>query len=250
MVRKFNDRTGESNTNNYGSKMTIIKYDGANDIIVEFENGYRKQTSYNSFKEGVVKTPYDKTVHGTGYVGEGNYQIYDKDNKSKKTKSYEVWSSMIRRCYSEEFQRKHPSYVDCTVCLEWHNYQIFSDWFQSNYYEIEGEQMNLDKDILIKGNKIYNPESSIFVPKKINSLFPKVDARRGSTPIGVQFIYNTYRAYSSNQYLGTYSTSEEAFIAYKRYKENVIKDVANEYMGKIPLKLYYALMTYEVEITD
>ena len=54
--------------------------------------------------------------------------------------------------------------------------------------------------------------------------------------------------------LGTYTTKEEAFQAYKKYKEKVIKEVIDSYEGKIPEPFYSrlkeAMYNYEVEIDD
>ena len=51
-------------------------------------------------------------------------------------------------------------------------------------------------------------------------------------------------------FLGHYNTPEEAFQAYKQFKENYIKQVADEYKELIPEKLYNAMYEYEVEIED
>ena len=120
--------------------------------------------------------------------------------------------------------------------------------------------MCLDKDILCKGNKIYSRETCIFVPQRINTLFVKSDKTRGKNPIGVSDLPSgKYEVMCSNGYgktirLGTYSTEEEAFQAYKEYKENLIKEVIDSYEGKIPepfySKLKVAMYNYEVEITD
>ena len=133
-------------------------------------------------------------------------------------------------------------------------------WIEENYYEVSGEQMCLDKDILCKGNKVYSRETCIFVPQRINTLFVKRDNDRGKDPIGVdQLPSGNYQAYCNNGYgktiyLGTYSTKEEAFRVYKKYKEKVIKEVIDSYKGKIPEPYYSQLRKvmydYEVEITD
>ena len=134
------------------------------------------------------------------------------------------------------------------------------EWIEENYYEIPGEQMCLDKDILCKGNKVYSGETCIFVPQRINKLFTKSDRSRGKDPIGVtpresgnyQVFCN--KGYGKNVCLGTYSTEEEAFQVYKQYKEKVIKEVIDSYKGKIPEPHYSRLKTamynYEVEIYD
>ena len=115
--------------------------------------------------------------------------------------------------------------------------------------------MELDKDILNKGNKVYSPDTCVYVPQSINSLFTKSDKVRGEYPIGVykqkdKYVAQLNKGNGKQIYLGSYSTPEEAFQAYKQAKEEYIKEVANEYKDKIPYRLYEALMNYEVEIDD
>ena len=50
--------------------------------------------------------------------------------------------------------------------------------------------------------------------------------------------------------LGYYITAEEAFYAYKQAKEAHIKEVANKWKDQIDIRVYEALMKYEVEIMD
>jgi hypothetical protein len=137
-------------------------------------------------------------------------------------------------------------------------YKNFKEWYKENWYEIEGERMALDKDILYKGNKIYSPENCIFVPQRINSLFVKNDRRRGELPIGVNYNKkrNKYRAQCNylsygNVTLGSYDDPKEAFYkGYKPFKEKYIKEIADEYKDKIPQQLYDAMYNWVVEITD
>jgi hypothetical protein len=248
-------RLGETKLNNYGSRMTIIEYTQCNDIMVQFEKGEPIHTTWHHFKNGKVKSPYDRTVYGIGYLGEGVYNV--SENK-KSIPRYKTWQSMLSRCYVNAYQEKHPSYVGCRVDERWYNYQLFSQWYDENYYEVEGENMQLDKDILIKGNKIYSPETCVFVPQTINSLFLKHQSVRGELPIGVINHRNgngKYRVacsnpYTGQKYIGKYDTIEEAFYAYKVHKEQVIKLVANNHKDKIPVNLYNVMMGYEVEIND
>lgn len=165
---------------------------------------------------------------------------------------------MLRRCYSAKYQATRPTYIGCSVCEEWLNFQNFAKWYDDNYYEVESNSkrgMNLDKDILNKGNKIYCPEFCVFVPDRVNLLFIKVDAIRGNLPIGVnKESKNKYSSHYSNgnkqEQLGLFNTPEEAFNAYKIHKEAFIKYVANEYKNIIPERLYNGLYRYEVYITD
>lgn len=248
---------GEHNFNNFGSKIEITDCRKYSDIDVYFEdyNWTYYNTNYNSFKNGELKCPYEKRVFNKGYLGEGNFKVKE-DNII--TKEYNHWHEMIKRCYSDNFHIKNPTYIDCETIEEWHNFQNFGKWMDNNYYEIDGELMCLDKDILHKGNKIYSPENCIFVPKRINNLFIKSDKARGNYPIGCTYHKRDNKidvwcnTIEKRIYLGRFNPNqiEEAFQTYKEFKERYIKEVADEYRHYIPNKLYEALYDYKVEITD
>jgi hypothetical protein len=72
----------------------------------------------------------------------------------EQTIQYETWAGMLKRCYGSNYQEKQPSYIGCTVCEEWLDYQNFYDWYNANFYTVNGERVHLDKDILNKGNKV------------------------------------------------------------------------------------------------
>ena len=116
--------------------------------------------------------------------------------------------------------------------------------------------MDLDKDILFKGNKEYNPATCCIVPHRINTLFLNGKKKRGSLPLGIWFDKDKTRYRSQMSYegipikIGTFKTIEEAFTRYKEYKEDFIKNIAEQYKGKIPDKVYYAMMNWKIEITD
>jgi hypothetical protein len=206
---------------------------------------------YYDFIGGCLVNPYDKTINGVGYLGKGIYKYF------ANSRQYSTWSNMIKRCYSEKQHEVRPTYIGCTVCEEWHNFQNFAKWYDKNIYSLTNEIMNLDKDILIKGNKIYSPENCVFAPIRINSLFIQSKSKRGIYPIGVSFHKRDKKFRSqchdesdSQHFLGSFPTPEEAFSAYKTYKENLIKQIAEEYKPLIPNNLYTAMINYQVEITD
>lgn len=256
-IEKKVNRIGEINHNKLGEKIEIVEYNKAKDIIVQFENGCKIKTTYQHFKEGVAENPYNKTIYGKGYIGQGKYKA-KKNNKH--TIQYKFWYGMFLRCYNENQRYKYPTYKNCTVCEEWYDFQVFAEWFDKNYYEIEGQKMHIDKDILVKGNKVYSPQNCIFVPQRINELFTKNDINRGEYPIGVYFhkIKQMFRSQCSilkndkkhQKILGEYNSPTEAFNVYKTFKESYIKEVADEYKNLIPKELYNALYNYQVQITD
>lgn len=164
---------------------------------------------------------------------------------------------MMRRAYSDQFHTKSPSYKEVTVCEEWHNFQNFAKWYDENYYEVEGERMELDKDILVKGNKIYSPKKCIFVPQRINILFVNNKNQRGNLPVGVNLNKGKFYARGSTinslngyELLGSFDKPEEAFVSYKLFKEKYIKEMAEQYKSKIPYKLYSAMINYTINVDD
>ena len=251
---KKDGRLGEVGYNNNGERMTIIRYVNKNDIDIQFDDGtIVEHRYYGNFLKGNVKNPFFPSVYGVGYFGIGEFKSCNENGKI--TKSYNTWKNIHERCYNPKFHKKFQTYENCTVCKEWNNYQTFAKWDNENYYEVGNEQMALDKDILCKGNKVYSPDTCIYVPQSINKLFTKHDKARGNFPIGVTKYRNKFMAQLSKGNgkpitLGYYSTPEEAFIAYKQAKEAYIKEVAEEYKGKIDNRAYEALMNYEVEIDD
>ena len=259
MGRKRINRTGEEGYNNFGSKMVIKEYKSNKDISVYFPeyNWTFEHATYQSFKKGEIKCPYKPRYYGVGYLGEGKYKTRE---NGKLKREFKIWYHMLERCYDPKVHEREPTYEGCTVEDYLLNFQHMGEWIDDNYYEIPGEKMCLDKDILYKGNKIYSRKTCIFVPERINLLFVKRDKARGKNPIGITpRSSGNYQVYCNNGYgkyicLGTYSTKEEAFQVYKQYKEKVIKEVIDSYEGKIPEPFYSrlreAMYNYRVEIDD
>jgi len=195
------------------------------------------------------------SAFGVGYIGDGKYETSTDENGRTST-HYIKWRSMLSRCYDPKTQLLHPTYIGCTVSDEWLNFQNFAKWYDNNIYEFNNETLQLDKDILVKHNRIYSPETCLLVPANINRLFKMRDKNKKNTPTGVSYVKRT-NMYSANckqngraKYLGGFKTPEEAFYAYKVYKEKIIKEVAEEYKSKIPDRLYKAMCDYEVNISD
>ena len=258
-MSKVIDRIGEEKVNKFGSKMIIKEYRKYNDIDVYFPeyDWTFKHRKYNHFKDGTIKCPYEPRIYGVGYLGEGKYKV--KEN-GELHKYYIIYRDMLKRCYDPKYQKKYPTYKGCKLEEYLLNFQHMCKWLEENYYEVPGEVMCLDKDILCKGNKTYSRDKCIFVPERINLLFVKSDKTRGDNPIGTtpnssgNYMVQCNNGYGKLDYLGTYCTKEEAFRVYKEYKEKVIKEVIDSYEGKIPEPFYSRLKTamynYKVEIDD
>ena len=168
--------------------------------------------------------------------------------------SYIKWHDMINRCYNAKFHERQPQYKGCTVCEEWLNYSNFKVWYDQ--HKIHGMALDLDKDILFKGNKVYSPETCVFVPHTINVLFLNSKKSRGDLPVGVSYSerdkkYRAEMSFMGRQIkLGTFDTAEDAFARYKEYKEDFIQDLAEQYRDEIPNKVYEAMMGWKIEVDD
>lgn len=192
------------------------------------------------------KRAMEPTMCGNGYRG--------LEGVDCTAESYLKWHDMIHRCYNAKFHERQPQYKGCTVCEEWLNYCNFKVWYDQ--HKISGMSLDLDKDILFKGNKIYSPETCCFVPHAINTLFLSRKEARGDYPIGVSYEkdkekFRACMAFMGKQIkLGTFDTAEDAFARYKEYKEDFIKDLAEQYRDEIPDKVYKAMMGWKIEIDD
>jgi hypothetical protein len=192
-----------------------------------------------------------KKVFGEG-INDSQDNVCGEDGKINP--SYRCWYNMLARCYNEKTKRNFPHCVGCSVCDEWKSYLNFKSWFNKHY--VEGWE--LDKDILVKGNKVYSPQTCCFVPREINSLFTKHSRGRGEYPIGV--FYDTrgwqkkfvaaLRVDGKRYRIGSFITPLEAFVAYKNFKEAHILEVAERWKHELDHKVYEAMCNYVVEVTD
>ena len=238
-----NTRVGEKYVSNEGYELEIVEYTNTVNCTVLINNTtIVKNITYDSIKRGKVRNPYHKMLYSVGYFGEG---IYNLKNKYY-IRIYSIWAGILRRCYDEKFQEEHPTYKGVVIYEEWYNFQVFAKWFEDNW-KSHMIRWHLDKDILVKGNKIYSPETCCFVPYQINNIFTTSNTKNLS---GVVKKKNSFRADYRGNYLGSFNTSEEAFQTYKVAKELWIKKVADEWGDRIEPEVYQAMYNWSVEITD
>lgn len=246
-AHNFIDRIGEKHITNEGCRFTIIEYFSNRNCTIQFENDFiRENVNYNHVKKGTIKNPYHPSVFGVGYLGIGIYKRY---LNNKATIHYAEWKNMLNRSYSEKYKKLHPTYKDVIVCEEWKCFQVFSQWVEENWETHMNSSWQLDKDLLIKRNKIYSPKTCCFIPQEINKLFTKNDKFRGDLPIGVSKTKGGFVATHRNN-LGTHQLPIIAFNAYKVDKEEEIKRMADEWKPFIKTEAYEAMYRYEVEIND
>ena len=231
----------------------VLKYNDYGNVEIQFINtGYETVVTLDNIKSGKIKDRYAPSVYGVGIVG-NKYPIKVNDVQ---TKEYGLWKSMLRRCYSDNFKKKNPTYIDCEVSDKFKSYEYFYEWCNKQIgFGVDG--FEIDKDLLIKGNKVYSETTCVFLPQEINTLLIKRTASRGKHPIGVcwnktkkSFVAHVGKSKGKQEHLGYFKTEIEAFNAYKQAKEAFVKEQANKWKDKIDPRAYEALMNYTVNIND
>jgi len=171
-----------------------------------------------------------KLILGVG-VNDAWYmtQVKDSDGVKSYCPYYTKWSGMLTRCYSKKYQKRQPTYVGCSVCTEWLIFSTFRKWMETQDWK--GKQ--LDKDILVKGNKVYSPDTCVFVSKGLNVTFKDWSRVRGKYPQGVSLSRQGKYVVKCNANgvrtrLGTYSCVKQAEIAYCTHKIKVLTELSKQ----------------------
>ena len=191
-------------------------------------------------------------VFGVG-INDADYVVYPTINgKRVACPFYFTWKSMLQRCYHKKFHKRYPTYIGCTVCEEWYVFSKFKKWMQSQDWE--GNQ--LDKDLLVPGNKVYGPDTCLFITAQVNTLIKEfanpeeiTDYKPG---VSLHHLYkftdkDTYgkkkwlsriKKYGETQYLGIYYTEEEAHLVFRKERKKYIKEVADKQRPIVKEALY------------
>ena len=186
-----------------------------------------------------LSTP--KLVYGVG-INDADYAVQKFEaievNGVRKQKRvwmcpyYQAWKSMLERCYSAKCQEKHPTYKGCSVSEEWLTFSNFKRWMEAQDFE----GMQLDKDLLFEGNKVYSVETCVFVTKTVNMFIIDRGAARGELSIGVNLDKerSKFRSRCSNpftkkqEHLGCFTCEKEAHKAWLKRKLELAKELAAE----------------------
>lgn len=198
----------------------------------------------------VDRLAVNPTVYGVGFNDVGFRVKID----GKMLWQYQLWKTMLRRCLCSKCKTTSPTYKDVTCCDEWLSFGNFLAWCNKETgYSGLPEGFHLDKDIIVKGNKIYSPEACSFVPRNVNMLLNDNGAARGDWPVGVS-LYKRDGRFNANikcwgklRFLGRHDTPEGASAAYKIAKEAHVKIVATQHRDSVKPAVYEALMNWKVE---
>ena len=120
---------------------------------------------------------------------------------------------------------------------------------------------HIDKDIRFKGNKVYSPETCGLVPPEVNKMFVRQKHTKHDLPLGVFYKlrytksgkFTHYDIFASCKnaegkqiHLGYFKSVDEAAIAYKQFKMDVISSLAEKYCNELTDVMYNALINYQL----
>ena len=253
----YKDCVGKVCKSKSSGDFKIVKYNDSANVEIQFINtGYKTSVELGNIRNGGIKDHYAPSVYGVGILG----AKYQSTINGVQTKEYGLWCHMLERCYSDSFKKKRPTYEVCEVSNNFKSYEYFYEWCHKQIgfgNDGNGNPFHLDKDLLVKGNKVYSENTCVFIPSEINSLLVKSTASRGKHLIGVSwnkrdkaFVAMVSRDKGQSEHLGSFKTEIEAYNAYKTAKESFVKEQAEKWKDKIDERAYNALMNYQVEIDD
>lgn len=147
------------------------------------------------------------------------------------SKAQDKWHCMLKRCYSGDY----PSYIGTFVCESWLIFSNFYKWLLNQPY---WKDLELDKDIVMKGSKVYSPETCALVPSYINKSFiirpPKPGNVHGvfkdSSSKTVKWICQC-TINGMQEYFGRYHSQEEAHKVWQKIKIQNFQNILATYQG-------------------
>lgn len=249
---RIKDRIGEKSINFQGYEMVVIESNGAHKLTIKFNDergSIRNNISYQEFINGSVKNLYHLDVFNIGYFGEG---IHTARVGGKMSKCYNMWVNMLSRCYNEVNPKRQNSYKGVTVCEEWHNFQVFAEWFYKNYNHKIMEKWALDKDLLCFSCRKYSNTTCLLLPSEINSIFQnqllnKSTGVRGVYKEGNKYVANISK-FGKQKYLGIFDTIEEAANVYLIAKKDYLQEVSDKWRGILSNKVCDIIRDFDVNL--
>lgn len=172
-----------------------------------------------------------KLVHGVG-INDADYEVNRRINGAIEwCPFYMKWTNMLARCYSSTYQARNQTYIGCSVCEKWLTFSNFKSWMEKQDWK--GKE--IDKDILVNGNKIYSPETCVFVDKATNYFILSGGTRRGLFLVGVSFFRRdgNFKSQCSNpftkkiEHVGYFNDELLAHSAWKKRKHELACQLAD-----------------------
>lgn len=233
-------KEGDVFTSNQGHTAIVLEYKNVHNIVVKYSSGRIETCSGGNLRAGKFKDKGLPTVLGIGILG------YESDVEKS---SYTAWYSMLQRVYAPQCEKTKRVYEGCSVDSSWLYYQVFKKWYDGQIKEVSWQ---LEKDLLVKNNKVYSPDRCVMVPQELNKFLVSQGRHREGVPTGVYYQKQRDKwvaqvCIEGKHYaLGRFDTSGEAFLVYKSAKEAEAKRLAEKWCKIVDPRVTTALLNFEV----
>lgn len=220
-------------SNGRGNVATVVGYENSNKVSVIFAPDLHiHDFTAQNLRDGKFFDRYEPSVMGVGFVGIGSYTM----------KTHPIvdsaWRAMLKRCYSDEVQKVSKSYRGCSVHPDWHNFQVFAEWYTKQ--EGYGLGFDLDKDLIVKGNKVYSEWTCCLLPREINSLLQLKESDR-QLPYGISVKRGKYEVRAKlggkTVWLGSFSYIGDAEDRYIQSKREYCKKLIEKWQGNLGVEV-------------
>ena len=175
-------------------------------------------------------------IYGAG-INDADYSVRKSINgKRVFCHFYARWYDMLKRCYSKKYHKSQPTYAGCSVSDDWLVFSNFKRWMEQQDWR--GKE--LDKDVLVKGNRVYSNDTCCFIPSKLNRFVRSFAS--SARYDGVSFHKNEKRFEAKirnpftgkRESLGYFANEDSALKACRKKKLEIAKQFAfNESNEKI-----------------
>ena len=160
----YKDCVGKVCKSKSSGDFKILKYNDARNVEIQFlKTGFETVTQLGNIRNGNVKDLYVPSVYGVGILGDK----YPAKANVVNTKEYVLWTNMLKRCYSDSFKKRRPTYEGCEVSDNFKSFEYFYEWCHKQIgfdNDGNGNPFHLDKDLLVKGNKVYSESTCVSMP--------------------------------------------------------------------------------------
>lgn len=216
---------GTQHTNEHGEVCTIIMNVGRRSLV-QFEGDFphQKFVHKSQFYNGRFTSNYRRSVYGVGIYVPYNSYCCREVVSGPITRAYNMWSNMLKRAYCPEQLAAQPTYNGTTVYPPWHRSDVYWMWAEKQVGWLK-EGYHQDKDILFYGNKVYSPDTCVFIPNQLNTFLS--DCRKARSPYGQGVTFNsgkyTATIWNNNKphRIGSFITQKEAQDAFAEEKTRI-----------------------------
>lgn len=257
---------GETFKSKSCNTFSILEVISTSKVRVRFNDEFMHEclVTASSIRLGSIKNPFYGKVFGVGYLGIGKYKsrLGPASKGYLNTPEYNAWVNMLSRCYYDKYTSRNIGnkvYDGASVCKEWHNFQIFSEWYLNAVDHIRAVSPDipvaLDKDLLSTNIKLYSPLTCCVLPVCINNEIKDhtkrlVNGKLSTLRLKKDGSYSLFLSSEGNTIEINRLTKMECVLEYISAKESIVHRMGERYKNIVQDNVYTALINFKLKGKD